>query len=164
MSLGKGKAAIVPYGKGKATAVQLVTMTPGNGKTATALNVTATPSKGKPAAVGYAAAVPVTPSLQLVMLPTVSAPVPVPAPVLVSLQLVISPTVTAPVLVSRLADLAGAAQAAAIPCAAPSNFPRATHAGPGRPSRVRAGQSTTWAPNLPTDCSSMPAVPCRTRE
>jgi hypothetical protein len=57
MSLGKGKAAIVPYGKGKATAVQPVTMTPGNSKTATALPVTTTPSKGKAAAAPDKAAV-----------------------------------------------------------------------------------------------------------
>jgi hypothetical protein len=91
---GKGKAAIVPRDKGKAPAVQPVTMTPGNGKTATAAPVTTTPSKGKAAAAPDKAAVappppaatetvPVTPSLHLVTPRTVPAPAPVPAPVLV---------------------------------------------------------------------------------
>jgi hypothetical protein len=45
-----GKATIVPQGKGKATAVQPVTMTQGKGKTTAALPVTTTKGKGKAAA------------------------------------------------------------------------------------------------------------------
>jgi hypothetical protein len=118
MTSGKGKAAIAPQGKGKATAVQPVTMTPGKSQTATVLPVTTTASKGKPGKAVAASDKPQTrqPSRRCrrrlqrlyqlrsrccVMPPTVPTPVPVPALVLVLLQLVMSPTMTAQVLVSR---------------------------------------------------------------
>ena len=103
---GKGrKAAIMPQGKSKATAVQRVIMTPGKGKTTAAMPATTTQGKGKAAAapdkaaaapdkaavaslLAAARALPVPPSLQVVMSPTVPVPMQVPAPVLarVSLQ------------------------------------------------------------------------------
>jgi hypothetical protein len=90
MTPGKGKgrkAAIMPQGKGKATAVQRVIMTPGKGKTTAAMPVTTTQGKGKAAAapdkaavaslLAAARALPVTPSLQVVMSPKVQVPMPV---------------------------------------------------------------------------------------
>jgi hypothetical protein len=157
MTQGKAKAAIVPQGKGKATAVQPVTITQGKGKTAAALPVTTTQGKGKAAAApdksvvaslpAAARALPVTLSLQLVMSPRVPVPMQVPAPGVTA----VGDAANGAGYAGQLAGIACAAQTAAVRC--PLQLP------PCRPCRfMPAGSGRTYLPLGQLICTLLATV------